>query len=83
MDLENLYKYSSFLSKYNYLNKSYEVSNIDLKQILNHYKNNIQKYYISQSAHSLNINILKNYFLYDVEKLKINHRSMSINYVLR
>ena len=45
MDLENLYKYSSFLSKYNYLNKSYEVSNIDLKQILNHYKNNIQKYY--------------------------------------
>ena len=64
MDLENLYKYSSFLSKYNYLNKSYEVSNIDLKQILNHYKNNIQKYYISQSAHSLNINILKNELIY-------------------
>ena len=64
MDLENLYKYSSFLSKYNYLNKSYEVRNIDLKLILNHYKNNIQKYYISQSAHSLNINILKNELIY-------------------
>ena len=64
MELEDLYKNSSFLSKYKYLNKSYNLNNLDSKLILNHYKNNLNKYIFSKSPHFLNINVLKEELIY-------------------
>lgn len=64
MELEILYKSSTFLSKYEYLNNSYDVSKVDAQLILNHYKSNIKKYSNSSTTNFLNINTLKNELIY-------------------
>ena len=64
MELERLYKSSTFLSKYEYLNNSYDVSKVDAQLILNHYKSNIKKYSNSSTTNFLNINTLKNELIY-------------------
>ena len=64
MELERLYKSSTFLSKYEYLNNSYNVSNVDTQLILNHYKRNIKKYSNSTTNNFLNINTLKNELIF-------------------
>ena len=64
MELERLYKSSTFLSKYEYLNNSYDVSKVDAQLILNHYKSNIKKYSNSFTTNFLNINTLKNELIY-------------------
>ncbi len=64
MELERLYKSSTLLSKYKYLNNSYDVSKVDAQLILNHYKSNIKKYSNSSTTNFLNINTLKNELIY-------------------
>ena len=64
MELERLYKSSTFLLKYEYLNNSYDVSKVDAQLILNHYKSNIKKYSNSSTTNFLNINTLKNELIY-------------------
>jgi len=64
LELERLYKSSTFLSKYEYLNNSYDVSKVDAQLILNHYKSNIKKYSNSSTTNFLNINTLKNELIY-------------------
>ena len=64
MGLENLYKYSSFLSKYKYLNKSYDTNSINIKVILNHYNKNFKKNNFFKSPNFPNIKILKNELIY-------------------
>ena len=64
MELERLYKSSTFLSKYEYLNNSYNVSRVDAQLILNHYKSNIKKYSNSSTTNFFNINKLKNELIY-------------------
>ena len=64
MELSRLYKSSTFLSKYEYLNNSYDVSKVDAQLILNHYKSNIKKYSNSSTTNFLNINTLKNELIY-------------------
>ena len=64
MELDRLYKSSTFLSKYEYLNNSYDVSKVDAQLILNHYKSNIKKYSNSSTTNFLNINTLKNELIY-------------------
>ena len=64
MELERLYKSSTFLSKYEYLNNFYNVSRVDAQLILNHYKSNIKKYSNSSTTNFFNINTLKNELIY-------------------
>ena len=64
MELERLYKYSTFLSKYEYLNNSYNVSEVDAQLILNHYKSNIKKYSNFSTTNFFNVNTLKNELIY-------------------
>ena len=64
MELKRLYKSSTFLSKFEYLNNSYNISKVDAQLILNHYKSNIKKYSNSSTTNFLNINTLKNELIY-------------------
>ena len=64
MELKRLYKSSTFLSKFEYLNKSYNISKVDTQLILNHYKSNIKKYSNSSTTNFSNIYKLKNELIY-------------------
>ena len=64
MELKRLYKSSTFLSKFEYLNKSYNISKVDTQLILNHYKSNIKKYSNSSTANFSKIYKLKNVLIY-------------------
>ena len=64
MELKRLYKSSTFLSKFEYLNKSYNISKVDAQLILNHYKSNLKKYSNLSTTNFSNINTLKNELIY-------------------
>ena len=64
MELNNLIQQSTFLNKYKYLLKQYKLEELNIHFILNHYRKNLNNYFINGDPRKINIENLKNEIIF-------------------